>query len=94
MILKELLDYFSIEVNLPPYLLEESFNEVFLKGDFFFFFNFYKIVVKTQKNVTHTMIIKPDSDFPVTVMSELPNGLLNGMKFGLKKGEVAYTNEF
>lgn len=94
MILKELLDYFSIEVNLPPYLLEESFNEVFVKGDFSKENNFYKIVVKTQKNVTHTMIIKPDSDFPVTVMSELPNGLLNGMKFGLKKGEVAYTNEF
>ena len=94
MILKELLDYFSIEVNLPPYLLEESFNEVFLKGDFSKGDNFYKIVVKTQKNVTHTMIIKPGSDFPVTVMSELPNALLNGMKFGLKKGEVAYTNEF
>lgn len=94
MILKELLDYFSIEVNLPPYLLEESFNDVFLKGDFSKGNNFYKIVAETQKNVTHTMIIKPDSDFPLTIMSELPNGLFNGMKFGLKKGEVAYTNEF
>ena len=33
MILKELLDYFNLEINLPQYLYEETFNEVFMKGN-------------------------------------------------------------
>jgi hypothetical protein len=39
------------------------------------------------------MYLKPDEDFPVIIMSELPNGSLNGMKFGRSEDEVAYINE-
>ena len=94
MILKDLLNFFEIDADLPDYLLEESFNDVFLKGDFFFFINSFKIVAKTRKKVTHTMVINPNTDFPVIIMSELPNGLLNGMKFGLTKGDVVFINDF
>lgn len=39
------------------------------------------------------MFLKPDDDFPVVIMSELPNGFLNGMKFGRTEGDVAYVNK-
>ena len=32
MILRELLNYFKLNIELPAYLYDESFNEVFLKG--------------------------------------------------------------
>lgn len=94
MILKDLLNFFEIDADLPDYLLEESFNDVFLKGDFSKSNNSFKIVAKTRKKVTHTMVINPNTDFPVIIMSELPNGLLNGMKFGLTKGDVVFINDF
>ena len=81
MILKDLLDYFGIDENLPDYLLNHTFNEVFLDGKFTNNENTYEIVVTTRQNVTHQMFIKPGDEFPVIIMSELPNGLLNGMKF-------------
>ena len=34
MILKDILDYFAIEAVLPDYLLNQTFNEVFLDGEF------------------------------------------------------------
>lgn len=81
MILNDLLNHFSIDENLPDYLLNQTFNEVFLDGELTRKDNDYEIVVKTRQNVTHQMFIKPDGEFPVVIMSELPNGLLNGMKF-------------
>ena len=93
MILKDLLNHFEISDEFPEYLLEQTFNEVFLDGDLTKTENDYKIVVTTRQDVTHQMFLKPDDDYPVVIMSILPNGRLNGMKFGRKKGQVAYTNE-
>ena len=93
MILKDLLEYFNIEESFPDYLLEQSFNKVFLDGDFFKEDNNYKIVVKTRQDVTHQMFLKPNENYPVIILSELPNGLLNGMKFGRTEDVVAYINK-
>ena len=93
MILKDLLDYFDIEDNLPDYLLEQPFNEVFLDGDFEKTDDTYKIEVTTRQDVTHQMFIRPGDEFPLIIMSVLPNGNLNGMKFGQNKGDVTYINE-
>ncbi|WP_296804224.1 hypothetical protein [uncultured Methanobrevibacter sp.] len=93
MILKDLLDYFNIEDNLPDYLLEQPFNEVFLDGDFEKTDDTYKIEVTTRQDVTHQMFIRPGDEFPLIIMSVLPNGNLNGMKFGQNKGDVTYINE-
>ena len=49
MILKDLLAYFDINADLPEYLYEESFNEVFMKGELSKENSIYKIVIKTQK---------------------------------------------
>ena len=93
MILKDLLDYFNIEDNLPDYLLQQPFNEVFLDGEFEKTDNTYKIEVTTRQDVTHQMFIRPEDEFPLIIMSVLPNGNLNGMKFGQNKGDVTYINE-
>ena len=90
MILNDLLDYFDINADLAEYLYEESFNEVFMKGELSKANNVYKIVIKTQKEVIHTMIIDSDSDFPVIISSELPNGAKNGIKFGKNKDDLKY----
>lgn len=90
MILRDLLSHFNIEVSLPEYLYEETFNEVFLKGELSKSNNSYKIVIKTQKDVTHTMIINPEDDYPVIVSSLLPNGKTNGTKFGRIKGDLKF----
>ena len=86
MIFSELLSHFNIDETFPDYLLDESFNEVFLEGDLSIKDNFYEIAVTTRQNVTHKMFIRPDEEFPVIIMSELPNGMLNGMKFSRNKG--------
>ena len=39
------------------------------------------------------MFIKPNEDYPVIILSELPNGLLNGVKFGQNKDDLKYINE-
>lgn len=93
MIFKDLLEYFNIEESFPDYLLEQTFNKVFLDGEFSKENNNYKIVVTTRQNVTHQMFIKPDEDYPVIIMSELPNGSLNGMKFGQTKDDEIFINE-
>ena len=93
MIFKDLLNHFDIEGNFSDYLLDEPFNEIFLDGSISLKDNSYKIVVKTRQNVTHNMIINPNDDYPVIIISKLPNGLLNGMKFGLNKDDVVYINE-
>lgn len=90
MILKELLTHFNIEVSLPEYLYEESFNEVFLKGKLSKENDSYKIVIETQKNVIHSLIINANDDYPVVISSLLPNGKTNGTKFGQKKGDLVY----
>lgn len=92
MILKDLLDYFNLEVSLPKYLYDESFNEVFKKGDLYEINNTYKITIKTQKNVIHTMIIDSNNEFPVIILSELPNGRTNGCKFGQSEGDLVYIH--
>ena len=46
MMLKELLNHFSIDEEFPDYLLDESFNEVFLDGDLSKTDNDYKIKLK------------------------------------------------
>ena len=92
MIFKDLLNHFSIDESFPEYLLDESFNEVFLDGDLSRTDNNYKITIKTRQNVVHTMYINPDGDFPVIVMSELPNGKLNGIKFGHTKDDLTFID--
>ena len=93
MIFKDLLDHFNIEGNFPPYLLNQTFNEVFLDGKYTKEDNAYIISITTRQDVTHRMLISPEDNFPVTVISELPNGLLNGMKFGQREGDVEYVSE-
>ena len=93
MIFRELLNHFNISESFPDYLLDESFNEVFLDGDLSKTDNAYKIEIKTRQNVTHTMYINPDGDFPVKVISKLPNGKLNGIKFGHKKDDLTFVNK-
>ena len=93
MILKDILNHFEIDVKLPDYLLDESFNKVFLDGDLSKKDNLYKITIKTRQDVTHNMFIRPDDEYPIAIMSELPNGRLNGMKFGQTKSDVEYINE-
>lgn len=90
MILKELLDYFNLEIDLPQYLYEETFNEVFMKGNLSKINDIYKIAVKTQKDVIHTMLIDSDDNYPVTILSELPNGRTNGTKFGQSSSDLVY----
>lgn len=93
MIFKDLINHFDIQGDFPDYLLEQTFNPIFLDGNFSKSDNNYKIVVTTRQNVTHQMFIKPDDDYPITIMSELPNGSLNGMKFGQTADDVAYINK-
>ena len=93
MIFSELLKYFNIKEEFPPYLLDQSFNEVFLDGELFRIDKNYKIVVKTRQDVVHKMFIKPDDMYPVIILSKLPNGFLNGMKFGYAKDDVIYINK-
>ncbi len=81
LILKDLLNHFDIEGDFPEYLLQQTFNKVFLDGKLSKNDGTYKIVVKTRQDVTHQLFINPADEFPVIVLSELPNGLLNGMKF-------------
>ncbi len=93
LILKDILLHFDINEDLPVHLLNQNFNKVFLDGDLTIRGDTYKIVVKTRQNVTHMMFIKPNEEFPLVIMSELPNGLLNGMKFGRSEGEEIPTNK-
>lgn len=93
MIFQEVLEYFNIEESFPDYLLEQTFNQVFLDGELSKIDNHYKIVVTTRQDVTHQMFIKPQEDYPVVIMSILPNGNLNGMKFGQTKDDVKYINK-
>ena len=81
MILSVLLKHFGIDIDMPEYLLYHPFNEVFLDGDVTVEDNVYTIAVRTRQDVTHQMFLKANDEFPVIVMSELPNGKLNGMKF-------------
>ena len=81
MILSELLEHFGIDIDVPEYLLNHPFNEVFLDGNMTIEDNVYKIAVRTRQDVTHQMFLKANDEFPVIIMSELPNGKLNGMKF-------------
>lgn len=90
MILRELLDYFNIKTDLPDYLYDESFNEVFLKGELKKENDKYIIVAETQKDVIHTMIINPSDDYPVIISSELSNGRTNGIKFSKTEGSLVY----
>ena len=93
MILKELLDYFNISEEFPEYLLDGTFNEVFLDGKLLKTDDCYRIEVTTRQDVTHQMFLKPKDEYPVVIMSRLPNGSLNGMKFGLTESDVSYINE-
>ena len=93
MIFKDILNHFDIPEEFPDYLMNQSFNEVFLDGDFSKIDDAYKIELTTRQDVTHQMFIRPDDDYPVVIMSRLPNGSLNGMKFGLTEDDVSYINE-
>ena len=90
MILRELLDNFDIDVEIPEYLYDHPFNEVFLNGDLSKSSNSYRITVETRKNVTHTMIINPDDAYPVVISSLLPNGKSNGTKFGQSEDDLLF----
>ena len=87
------MNHFEIEANIPDYLLDESFNKIFLDGDLSKKDNLYKITIKTRQDVTHNMFIRPNDEFPIIIISELPNGRLNGMKFGPTQNDVEYINE-
>lgn len=93
MILEDLLTHFDIDEDLPDYILNQRFNEVFLDGKLTIKDNTYEIVVRTRQDVTHHLYIKPGEEFPVIVLSELPSGLLNGMKFGQNEGEEIPINK-
>lgn len=93
MIFSELLNHFEIGEEFPPYLLDESFNEIFLDGDIVEKDGSYEIVITTRQNVTHQMFIRPGDEFPLIIMSELPNGLLNGMKFGQTKDDLVVIDK-
>ena len=93
MILEDLLGHFDILEEFPGYLLNQTFNEVFLDGDLTKTENDYKIVVTTRQNVTHQMFLKPNDDYPVIIMSILPNGNMNGMKFGQSETDVKYIDK-
>ena len=93
MIFRDLLEYFNIEESFPQYLYEQSFNEVFLDGDFSKVDGNYKIAVTTRQDVTHQMFLRPGDAYPVAILSELPNGSLNGMKFGQTSDDVKYINK-
>ena len=86
MILKDILIHFDINEDLPEHLLNHPFNKVFLDGELTAENNNYKIAVTTRQDVTHQMFIMPDDEFPLVIMSVLPNGKQNGMKFGLSEG--------
>lgn len=88
--LKDILDYFKIDVDLPEYLYSEEFNDVFLKGNLTKDDNVYRIVIETRKDVIHTICIDPFDDYPVTVISTLPNGKTNGTRFGKAKGDLNF----
>ena len=90
MILREILDFFNINADLPEYLYEEEFNEVFLKGNLAENEKGYEITIKTRKDVTHIMIITPDDDCPLEISSLLPNGKTNGIRFGRNRGELKF----
>ena len=93
MFFKDLLDHFKIEGDFPEYLLSQPFNDVFADGDLTREGNSCKITIKTRQNVTHRMFINPNDEFPVAVISELPSGLSNGMKFGQREGAVEFISE-
>ena len=93
MIFSELLNHFKIDEEFPEYLLDQTFNDVFIDGNLSKIDENYKIVVKTRQNVIHQMFIKPNDAHPVTILSKLPNGLLNGMKFGRTRDDVTYFNK-
>lgn len=93
MILRDLLKHFNIEESFPDYLLEQPFNKVFLDGEVSKSENNYKIAVTTRQDVTHQMFLRPGEDYPVIILSELPNGKSNGMKFGLTEDDVAYISK-
>lgn len=90
MILKDILNYFKLDIELPAYLYEESFNDVFLEGILVRKENAYEITIKTRKDVIHTMIINPLDDYPLTIISTLPNGKSNGTKFGKTKDDLKF----
>lgn len=90
MILKDILDYFDINVNLPEYLYCETFSDVFLRGELKKENGRYIIVAETRKDVIHTMIIDSGDDYPVVISSELPNGKTNGIKFSKTEGDLTY----
>lgn len=94
MIFKDLLEHFNIEDSFPQYLYEQTFNEVFLDGEFSKIDGNYKIAITTRQDVTHQMFLSPDDEYPVVILSKLPNGSLNGMKFGQTSDDVKYVNNF
>ena len=93
MIFSELLNHFKMDEEFPEYLLDQTFNDVFIDGNLSKIDENYKIVIKTRQNVIHQMFIKPNDAHPVTILSKLPNGLLNGMKFGRTRDDVTYINK-
>jgi hypothetical protein len=73
--------------------MEQTFNEVFLDGKLSVSDGSYEIAVRTRQDVTHHLFLNPNDEFPVTVISELPSGAVNGMKFGRTEGDVKYVSE-
>ena len=53
MIFSELLNHFKIDEEFPEYLLDQTFNDVFIDGNLSKIDENYKIVIKTRQNVIH-----------------------------------------
>ena len=70
MIFSELLNHFKIDEEFPEYLLDQTFNDVFIDGNLSKIDENYKIVIKTRQNVIHQMFIKPNDAHPVTILSK------------------------
>lgn len=90
MILKEIIKHFKIKTDLPDYLYNQNFNDIFIKGELTRNEDIYKITILTRKNITHAMTINPNDDYPLTVSSTLPNNTKNGIKFGKNKNDLKY----
>ena len=93
MIFQDVLNHFNITGDFPDYILNQTFNKVFLDGDLEVNNSSYKISITTRQNVTHQMFIDEGNEFPVIILSKLPNGRLNGVKFPKNSEEVVYINQ-
>ena len=74
MIFKDVLNHFNIKGDFPDYILNQTFNEVFLEGDLEVNNNSYKISITTRQNVTHQMFIDDSNNQQKITLEQLSAG--------------------